>query len=96
MLLHWTAKAESLKYPSNSELSIPPTTNDKTFCFQEHTWFRGVRWDMLQARMVKPPFVPKLLSDDDTSNFDDYDNVEEDQGAKVMLTPQQQKLFKDF
>lgn len=64
---------------------------------KEHSWFKGVRWDMLSARMVKPPFIPKLLSDDDTSNFDDYDDVQDqDQGSKTKLTPQQQKLFKDF
>jgi len=37
-----------------------------------HPWFRLVDWDALERKEFKPPFVPKVKSASDTSNFDKY------------------------
>lgn len=38
---------------------------------KNHPFFEGVNWDNL--RKMKPPFVPKVKDDLDSTNFDDFD-----------------------
>jgi len=45
---------------------------------KKHAWFRGFDWDALLAKKLKAPIVPKIKSNSDISNFDDYPE-EEDQ-----------------
>ncbi|KNE69120.1 AGC/PKC protein kinase [Allomyces macrogynus ATCC 38327] len=37
---------------------------------KRHAFFRGVDWDALTRKQIAPPFVPRLTSATDTSNFD--------------------------
>ena len=34
-----------------------------------HKWFEGINWDAVQSCKYKPPFVPILKSDQDTTYF---------------------------
>ncbi|NXW54466.1 PKN2 kinase, partial [Eurystomus gularis] len=63
-------------------------------------FFKGIDWDALFARTLKPPFVPTLRDPTDVSNFD-----EEFTSQKPILTPpeeaalltrKEQTVFKDF
>ncbi|NXD74898.1 PKN2 kinase, partial [Halcyon senegalensis] len=63
-------------------------------------FFKGIDWDALFARTLKPPFVPTLRDPTDISNFD-----EEFTSQKPILTPpeevalltrKEQTAFKDF
>uniref|UniRef100_A0A672UVJ5 Serine/threonine-protein kinase N3 n=1 Tax=Strigops habroptila TaxID=2489341 RepID=A0A672UVJ5_STRHB len=63
-------------------------------------FFKGIDWDALFARSLKPPFVPTLRDPTDISNFD-----EEFTSQKPILTPpeevalltrKEQTVFKDF
>ncbi|NXM08982.1 PKN2 kinase, partial [Tyrannus savana] len=63
-------------------------------------FFKGISWDALLARRLKPPFVPTLRDPTDISNFD-----EEFTSQKPILTPpeevalltrKEQTVFKDF
>uniref|UniRef100_A0A8B9J300 Serine/threonine-protein kinase N3 n=1 Tax=Amazona collaria TaxID=241587 RepID=A0A8B9J300_9PSIT len=63
-------------------------------------FFKGIDWDALLARTLKPPFVPTLRDPTDISNFD-----EEFTSQKPILTPpeevalltrKEQTVFKDF
>ncbi|KAL7046923.1 hypothetical protein ACKWTF_002745 [Chironomus riparius] len=67
---------------------------------KRQAFFRGISWDELLLRKVKPPFVPTIRSMEDVSNFD-----EEFTSEKAQLTPpkeprhlsdQEQDYFKDF
>jgi len=67
---------------------------------RKQAFFRGVCWDDLLQRKVKPPFVPTIRSSEDVSNFD-----EEFTSEDAVLTPPKesrvldssdQRLFKDF
>jgi hypothetical protein len=42
----------------------------------QHPWFRGINFEALVARRIKPPIVPKIKHNKDLSNFDDYSNAE--------------------
>jgi len=37
---------------------------------REHKWFGPIDWKALEARALKPPFVPKVTDEFDVSNFD--------------------------
>ena len=39
---------------------------------KNHKWFKGLDWLDVFNRKLKPPFVPTISSDGDTSNFQDY------------------------
>ncbi|NXB91795.1 PKN2 kinase, partial [Vidua chalybeata] len=63
-------------------------------------FFKGIDWNALFARRLKPPFVPSLRDPTDISNFD-----EEFTSQKPILTPpeevslltrKEQTAFKDF
>uniref|UniRef100_A0A8C3N9H2 Serine/threonine-protein kinase N3 n=1 Tax=Geospiza parvula TaxID=87175 RepID=A0A8C3N9H2_GEOPR len=63
-------------------------------------FFKGIDWNALFARRLKPPFVPTLRDPTDISNFD-----EEFTSQKPILTPpeevsvltrKEQTVFKDF
>ncbi|NWS42567.1 PKN2 kinase, partial [Probosciger aterrimus] len=67
---------------------------------KSQAFFKGIDWDALLARTLKPPFVPTLRDPTDISNFD-----EEFTSQKPILTPpeevalltrKEQTVFKDF
>jgi len=37
---------------------------------KEHPFFKGINWNDVENKKLKPPIVPKISSDDDYSNFD--------------------------
>lgn len=39
---------------------------------KSHRWFRGVDFDMVEARDIPAPWIPEVEADDDTSMFDEY------------------------
>jgi len=39
---------------------------------KRHPWFKNFDWDRLITKQLKPPIIPKIKSNCDTSNFDDY------------------------
>ena len=42
----------------------------------EHKWFKGMDWDVLQAKKMASPWVPPLKDTFDTSHFDPYEEEE--------------------
>lgn len=38
---------------------------------KRHAWFERVDWDAILDKRIKPPFVPKIKSELDVSNFDE-------------------------
>lgn len=39
---------------------------------QEHEFFSSTDFAKLEKRQIEPPFVPKIVSETDTANFDPY------------------------
>ena len=60
-------------------------------CFR---WFKSVDWEEVYQRELKPPIVPKVSSDGDTRNFDNY--PEEDWRKVEPVTERQLAMFSDF
>ncbi|KAM9841016.1 serine/threonine-protein kinase N2 [Aulostomus maculatus] len=67
---------------------------------KRHKFFKGVDWDALLLKTVKPPFLPVIRAQQDVSNFD-----EEFTRLKPVLTlprtpyvlsTEQQEIFADF
>ncbi|XP_075935547.1 serine/threonine-protein kinase N2 [Anarhichas minor] len=67
---------------------------------KRHKFFQGMDWPALQAKNMKPPFLPVIRALKDVSNFD-----EEFTRLKPVLTPprtayvltaEQQEIFADF
>ena len=44
--------------------------------FSYFSLFLGLDWEDVYNKKLKPPFVPKIVSDGDTSNFQDYSDDE--------------------
>lgn len=59
-----------------------------------HKWFKGLDWDRIFARKVKPPYVPAYSAPNDTSNFDRYPESDED--SAPPLDNKDKEAFKDF
>merc|ERR1711915_562662 len=43
---------------------------------KNHNWFQAIDWIMVYQKKVDAPSIPKILSEGDTSNFDDYEEEE--------------------
>lgn len=54
-------------------------------------FFAGIDWNSVKDMLVVPPFVPTILAEGDTSNFDYY--PEEDIEEKSMLTFEEREAF---
>ncbi|XP_050997248.1 cAMP-dependent protein kinase catalytic subunit PRKX isoform X2 [Acomys russatus] len=61
---------------------------------KRHRWFRGVDWESVPQRKLKPPIVPKLSGDGDTSNFETYPESEWDNAPSV--SDKDLETFKNF
>lgn len=46
---------------------------DGVMDFKNHKWFKELDWDNILNSRVHPPFIPKIRSPGDTSNFDSFD-----------------------
>ncbi|KAG5896711.1 hypothetical protein JTB14_014587 [Gonioctena quinquepunctata] len=61
---------------------------------KRHRWFKGIDWHDVFHRKLTPPFVPKIMYDGDSSNFDEY--PETDWKSSRTLGESELKLFEDF
>nr|KAE8946392.1 hypothetical protein PF009_g3975 [Phytophthora fragariae] len=52
-----------------------------------HRWFSGFQWDSLRNKSMKPPIVPQVRDDFDTSNFEDFRHEIEDPGHECDWDP---------
>lgn len=67
---------------------------------KEHAFFFALQWSELLAKRLEAPWVPSLSSEEDTSNFDEYD-VDETPWAgedlsSIELTRDVMSAFVDF
>uniref|UniRef100_A0A4W5RLF6 Protein kinase cAMP-dependent X-linked catalytic subunit n=1 Tax=Hucho hucho TaxID=62062 RepID=A0A4W5RLF6_9TELE len=61
---------------------------------KKHRWFKSIDWDGVPLRKLKPPIVPKVSHEGDTSNFDAYP---EDEWKKDAPVPAKDlEIFKTF
>jgi protein kinase A len=60
-----------------------------------HPWFQGINWPLLEERKYKAPFMPKLRSEGDSSNFDDYSKLGPFK-HEFKLSADQQAQFSGF
>eukprot|EP00300_Choanocystis_sp_HF-7_P009168 c16293_g2_i1.p1 GENE.c16293_g2_i1~~c16293_g2_i1.p1 ORF type:complete len:425 (-),score=103.01 c16293_g2_i1:251-1525(-) len=58
---------------------------------RNHEWFKDLDWQGLHNKRFRAPFVPKVKSDSDTSNFQKY---EERTAAEIR--PVEREMFDDF
>ncbi|KUF96767.1 cGMP-dependent protein kinase [Phytophthora nicotianae] len=52
-----------------------------------HRWFSSFQWDSLKTKSMKPPIVPQIRDDFDTSNFEDFRHEVEDPGHECDWDP---------
>jgi len=38
---------------------------------EKHPWFKCINWQQLEKLEITPPFLPKVVSEDDVSNIDE-------------------------
>ena len=55
--------------------------------------FPGIDWEDVYNRKMKPPFVPKISGDGDTSNFQEYSDEELE---IEPVTEREARVFQDF
>jgi len=60
---------------------------------KNHKWFKGLDWEEVYQRKLKAPFVPKVTSAGDTSNFQEYSDEELEIDP---VTEREAKVFDDF
>ncbi|CAG2069192.1 unnamed protein product, partial [Timema podura] len=61
---------------------------------KRHRWFKGIEWQDVYNKKLKPPIVPRVTYEGDTRNFDDY--PETDWKSAPTVGEIEQKLFEDF
>lgn len=61
---------------------------------QKHKWYKGMDWDHLINRSIRPPFVPNVKGPGDTSMFDKY--PESTEGSSPPVSHKDQELFEAF
>ncbi|KAM5181404.1 cAMP-dependent protein kinase catalytic subunit PRKX [Mantella aurantiaca] len=61
---------------------------------KRHRWFRSIDWDVVPQRKLKPPIMPKVSHEGDTSNFEAY--PEDDWNKAPPVPPKDLEMFKNF
>ncbi|XP_014875408.1 cAMP-dependent protein kinase catalytic subunit PRKX-like, partial [Poecilia latipinna] len=61
---------------------------------KKHRWFKTVDWEAVPLRKLKPPIVPKVSHEGDTSNFDMY--PDDDWKKDPPVPPKDLEIFKNF
>jgi len=61
---------------------------------KKHKWYRGLDFELLLNRGLRPPYVPDLQSADDTSMFDRY--PESTEASAPVVGHKEQVLFEAF
>lgn len=59
---------------------------------KNHNWFQATDWIQTYQKKTEAPFIPKILSEGDTSNFDDYEEEE----LRRHATEKHAKEFAEF
>lgn len=59
---------------------------------KNHKWFASCDWTAIFEKQLEAPFIPKIKSAGDTSNFDDYDEEQ----LRIHNTEKHAKEFCDF
>jgi hypothetical protein len=62
---------------------------------KDHPWFEPIDWAALAAKQLRAPYVPVILGDQDTANFDEFGNTPA-LDTSTPLTAQEQALFEAF
>ena len=60
-----------------------------------HPWFNGIDWTQLVNKTITAPIKPQVAGPDDTSQFDNYDDIPPMEHPD-NLSEEEQSLFKDF
>jgi len=66
---------------------------DDVEAVKKHDWFSGLNWEDLLAKKIEPPYIPKVRSEMDTSNFSTEftkERVKDTYVEPVNLAPQDQ------
>eukprot|EP00300_Choanocystis_sp_HF-7_P006667 c14836_g1_i1.p1 GENE.c14836_g1_i1~~c14836_g1_i1.p1 ORF type:complete len:347 (+),score=76.36 c14836_g1_i1:37-1077(+) len=58
-----------------------------------HPWFKALDWQALYFKRLRPPYLPKISSPGDTSNFDEYP---ESDGNSGPIVDKDGAIFGDF
>lgn len=61
---------------------------------KKHRWFRTVDWESVPLRKLKPPIIPKISGEGDSSNFESYPETEWTDAAPV--SPSDLAVFENF
>mmetsp|Transcript_34843 Transcript_34843/g.89469 ORF Transcript_34843/g.89469 Transcript_34843/m.89469 type:complete len:360 (-) Transcript_34843:163-1242(-) len=61
---------------------------------QKHKWYKGMDWEALLHRQVKPTYIPSVKAMDDTSMFDRY--PESTEASAPQISSKDQDLFAGF
>ncbi|XP_067260578.1 cAMP-dependent protein kinase catalytic subunit PRKX isoform X3 [Chanodichthys erythropterus] len=61
---------------------------------KKHRWFKSVDWESVPCRKLKPPIVPKVSHEGDTSNFDTY--PEDEWKKDTPVAAKDLEIFKNF
>lgn len=88
----------TLTFPPEAKLSSAAedlirnliTSSGKRFTFEQikaHEFFKGVTWDTAKMRESKSPIRPKVDSEIDTQNFDDFEEQAEKDGKMELDAP---------
>lgn len=62
-----------------------------------HSWFKGLSLSKLRKRSIKAPWTPDVKDPNDTSHFDDWEDLEDiTMRNDPKLTEEQARMFDDF
>ncbi|KAM9455194.1 cAMP-dependent protein kinase catalytic subunit PRKX [Clarias gariepinus] len=61
---------------------------------KKHRWFKTIDWDAVPNRKLKPPIIPKVSHEGDTSNFEAY--PEDEWKKETPVSPKDLEIFKNF
>ncbi|XP_030570506.1 cAMP-dependent protein kinase catalytic subunit 3 [Drosophila novamexicana] len=61
---------------------------------KRHRWFKNLNWNDVYNKKLKPPILPDVHHDGDTTNFDDY--PETDWKPTTAIDQKDLQLFNDF
>ncbi|KAI3386276.1 hypothetical protein SNEBB_007618 [Seison nebaliae] len=62
---------------------------------KKHKWFKGINWNDVYSKRLKPPIVPQVTHNGDSRCFDEFpENHDTDQS--IPATPHELEFFRNF
>ncbi|XP_036883606.1 cAMP-dependent protein kinase catalytic subunit PRKX isoform X1 [Sturnira hondurensis] len=61
---------------------------------KRHRWFRSLDWEAVPQRKLKPPILPKVCGEGDTSNFETY--PDNDWNTAPAVSAKELEMFENF